>query len=249
LELSDVFLAFLFLNMATLTILYSILFFFLRAQTKGLLKSSVTDEQTADDVKMTTNTERVVRLGTSDEDLEASPDPSGPVTEAQPNPRTPRPNASARRTYHQVNKVSVTLLIYPVVYMILNMPISMARIAEFAGHDWGITFLHFGAALFECTGWINVLLYTSTRKGLVSWNRLTFWKRDNNVSKPSSGRRGRWTARDTPGDELVKFDSAHMTRLTSKTSESSITALKEEMSGGPGQDVLEDVESDVNGRL
>jgi hypothetical protein len=230
--------------MATLTILYSILFFFLRAQTKRLLKESgtTTDQHTVDDMTMTTNTQWEVRLGNSDDDLEASPArPSGPVivtksvsicTEAHPNPRPPRSNVNGRRTYHQVNKVSVTLLIYPILYMILTLPISVSRIAEFAGQEWGLTVVYFSAALFECTGWINVLLYTSTRKGLVSWNRLKFWKRDKNNLNPSNGRTERWSACGTPGDEMVNFDSV---RKTSTPSASSIADLKEEISRGAGQ--------------
>jgi len=192
-----------------------------------------------------TNTQWEVRLDTSDDDLEASPaHSSGPVivtksvsvyTEATPTPRPPRYNASSRQTHRRINKVSVTLLIYPILFMIVTMPISIFRIAEFAGQNWGITFVHFSAALFECTGWINVLLYTSTRKGLVSWNRLAFWRKDENDLRLSSGRTGRWSARDTLGDEMDNFDSVQRAEITSKTSTSSIVALKEEMSKSVGR--------------
>jgi len=128
--------------------------------------------------------------------------------------------------------------------MIVTMPISIFRIAEFAGQNWGITFVHFSAALFECTGWINVLLYTSTRKGLVSWNRLAFWRRDENDLRPSSGRTGRWNARGAPGDEMVNLDSVQRARMASKSSASSLAALKEEISRGAGQSAMEGVESD-----
>ena len=94
------------------------------------------------------------------------------------------------------------------------------------------------------------MLYTSTRRGLVSWNRLAFWKRDDNVSRPSGGRTRRWAARDTQGHEMVNFDSPQMTRPASKTSASSIAGLKEEMLRGAGQNSLEGVESDMlDGRL
>lgn len=203
---------------------------------------------------MPTRTQWEVRLGTSGDDLEASPPhPSGPVivtksvsiyTEASPNPRLPRHNAGARRTYDRMNKVSVTLLIYPILFTIVTLPICISRIAEFAGQEWGLAFVYFGAALFECTGWINVLLYTSTRKGLVSWNRLKFWKMNENDLKLSSGRTGRWSARDTPGVEMVDLDSVQRARTASKSSASSIEALKEEISRGARKNALEGVESD-----
>ena len=245
-----------FLDMATLTILYSILFFFLRAQTRRLLKTSTTTEQqTADDLTITTNAQWEVRLETSDDDLEASPArPSGPVivtksvsisTGTPSFPRPPRCNAGVGRTYQRMNTVSVTLLLYPVLYMIVTMPISISRIAQFAGHEWGLTFVYFAAALFECTGWINVLLYTSTRKGLVSWNRLAFWKRDENDLRPSTRRTARWSA----GDELVSFDSVQRARMTSNPSASSTVDLKEELSRGAGQNAMKGVESDEDSYL
>jgi hypothetical protein len=246
--------------MATLAVLYSILFFFLRAQTKRFLKASTTtDQQTADDSTIPTNAQWEVRLGASDDDLEASPArPSGAVivtksvsiyTEASPNPRPPRPNLTTQRTYDRMNKVSVTLLLYPILFTIVTLPICISRIAEFAGQEWGLTVVYFGAALFECTGWINVLLYASTRKGLVSWSRLKFWKRDENDMRPSSGRTARWNARDTPGDEMINLDSVQRARITSKSSASSIAALKEEISRGAGQNAIEGVESDEDSHL
>jgi hypothetical protein len=235
--------AFLFLNMVTLTILYSILFFFLRAQTKGLLiSSSTTDQQTgADD--STTSAPWEVTLGALDDDPETSPArPSGPVivtksvtiyTEGSSNPR---PFANAQRTHNRINKVSVTLLIYPIVYMLLTLPLSTARIAQFADQEWPLAVLHFGAGMFECTGWINVLLYTSTRKGLVSWNRLKFWKNGANKVAPSSGWRRKWNSRAALEDDMDEFDSIQTAcRITSKTSASSIVVLNEGFSRGAGQ--------------
>ena len=240
--------AFLFLDMATLTILYSILFFFLRRQTKRLLKAGGTENRTenrTEDLTTATNNQWEVRFGPED-DLEAPPArPSGPVivtksvsvyTESQ---ATTKPHTNARRTYDQINTVSTTLLIYPILYMILTLPISISRISEFRGQELGLTFAYFGAALFECTGFINVLLYTSTRKGLVSWNRLKFWKKDS--EKPLNERSERWTVRNAPGAEMVTFDSG---RRPSKTSTCSIAALKEELSMGAGVKTRE-VESDA----
>jgi len=244
--------AFLFLDMATLTILYSVLFFFLRAQTKHLLKAgNTTDHHTTDD-RMTTHSQWEVTVGTEGDDVEAAhPSPDGAVivtksvaiySEGATHPRNPRPNmAPARRTYNRMNKVSFTLLIYPVLYILLTMPISISRIAQFGGHQWGLTFAHFGAALFSCTGFINVLLYTSTRKGLVSWSRLKFWKKDENDFPPSTGRNARWNPRGTTGDGMASFDSVQMARMDSKTSASSLRALKEELARGAGR---KDLESD-----
>jgi len=233
--------AFLFLDMTTLTILYIILFFFLRAQTKRLLQTNTTTDRIADDSFASQPQHRwEVQLGTSNGDLQApSPaSPSGPVivtksvaiyTEASQPPNCP--NAAARQTCQRINKVSVTLLIYPVIYIILTMPLSISRIAEFAGQKWGLKVVYFGAALFDCTGFINVLLYTTTRKGLVSWDRLKACKKGESELRPSSRRNGRWIARDTsPAGEMEIFEPVHMTHFPSKASMSSIAGLKEDTS-------------------
>jgi hypothetical protein len=202
---------------------------------------------------MTAHSHWEVTLGTEGDVESAPPHPDGGVmitksvavyTESPTNSRTPRPNAPARRTYNRINKVSVTLLIYPVLYILLTMPISISRIAQFAGQQWGLAFAHFGAAFFSCTGFINVLLYTSTRKGLVSWSRLKFWKRCENDLRPSTGWTGRWNPRSAGGGEMDRRDSVQM--LNSKTSASSIRALKEELAKGAGhQETESDGESHV----
>ena len=226
--------------MATLTILYSILFFFLRAQTRRLLKAhTTTEQQTCDDSTMGTqhNQQWEVRLGSADGDIEAaSTRPSGPVlvtksvsicTETS---RPYRPPTNAQRTYHRMNKVSVTLLIYPAIYMLLTLPLSIFRIAQFAGKDWGISFVFFGAALFDCTGFINVLLYTCTRKGLVTWDALKFWKKGKNELRPQICWKGHWSSRGTPESEMdVSRDPVQLGRMNSKPpSTTSFVGLKED---------------------
>jgi hypothetical protein len=241
LESSHLFEAFLFLDMATLTILYSVLFIFLRAQTKHLLKAgNTTDHQTADDPRMTTRAHWEVTVGTEGDDVEAArprPDREVIVAVYSEDPITSRNRRHiplARRTYNRINKVSFTLLIYPVLYILLTMPISISRIAQFGGQQWGLPFAHFGAALFSCTGFINILLYTSTRKGLFSWSRLKFWKKDENDLPPSTGWTERWNPWGTAGDGMVSCESVQMARMDSKMSASSIRALKEEVARGAG---------------
>jgi hypothetical protein len=232
--------AFLFLDMATLTVLYSILFFFLRAQTRRLLRAhTTTEEQTCDDATMGSqhNQQWEVRLGSADGDAEApATRPSGPVivtksvaiyTEAS---RPNRPPANTQRTYNRINKVSVTLLIYPAIYMLLTIPISISRIAQFAGKDWGVSFIFFGACLFDCTGFMNVLLYTITRKGLVTWDMLKFWKRKKTELRPPSRRNGRWSTRGSPASEMdVSGEPVQLGRMNSKhPSTTSFVGLKED---------------------
>jgi hypothetical protein len=225
--------------MATLTILYSVLFFFLKAQTKRLLKAEDTENRT-EDPTTTTNSQWEIEFGPEDGPGAPQVRSSGPVivtksVSVYTESRAVQPRPITRRTYDQINKVSTTLLLYPVLYVVITLPISIARISEFRGVELGLPFTYVGAALFECTGLFNVLLYTGTRKGLVSWNRLKFWK-----AKPSNERREGWTVRNAPGAEMATFGSG---RRPSKTSTSSIAALKEETSRHAGLKTME-VDSD-----
>lgn len=50
------------------------------------------------------------------------------------------------------------------------MTLSVTRLANFVGRDWGKAVVFVGATLYTCGGWCNVVLYTATRKGIVSWD-------------------------------------------------------------------------------
>jgi hypothetical protein len=206
--------------MATLTVFYSILFFFLRAQTKRLR----TTGHKTDDLR---TTDMQWEVSTSD-DVEA-PNLARVMVTKSVLVSTEEQRAAQQKTqptHRRMNKVSVTLLIYPLLYMILTMPICIARIAEFVGRDLGLPFTYSGAALFECTGFVNVLLYTSTRKGLVSWNHLKFWKKRERTSQR----------------QVINLESP-LERFRSKAS--SIAPLKGEsvQSAGPDSDEDSQLES------
>jgi G protein-coupled glucose receptor regulating Gpa2 C-term len=74
---------------------------------------------------------------------------------------------SARK---RMNNVSLTLLCYPIAYICLIMPITLARIAEFADVKVSIPVIYFAAGVYASSGYVNVILYTFTRKGIVSWD-------------------------------------------------------------------------------
>jgi len=84
--------------------------------------------------------------------------------------RVRRPDGDHSR--RRMTQVALRLLCYPIVYICLTMPVSIARLAHIAGHDWGLTAIHVGAAIYVTSGLVNVLLYTATRKGIISWDWL-----------------------------------------------------------------------------
>src|SRR5208282_4781972 len=72
----------------------------------------------------------------------------------------------ARRRMLQVAR---SLLWYPLIYLVVTAPLTIGRLAQFAGDDWASTYLFVAASFYASAGWCNVLLYTTTRKGIVSW--------------------------------------------------------------------------------
>jgi len=81
-------------------------------------------------------------------------------------------NPDTDRTHRKMNQVALTLLAYPIMYICLTLTLSITRLSEFAGDDWGFTCVYVGASIFCCSGWVNVLMYTVTRKGIISWDWL-----------------------------------------------------------------------------
>ena len=81
-------------------------------------------------------------------------------------------NTQTERAYKRLKQVALRLLSYPIAYICLTMPLSITRLSQFAGKDWGLTCIYAGACIFCCTGFVNVLLYTVTRKGIISWSGL-----------------------------------------------------------------------------
>ena len=158
--------------MFALTILYCILFFYIRVQLKKFQKITSTSEiQSSHELR---SWQANLEAGTPDQ-------PAAPkqiittqtvsvTTEERPQRRTMK--TEAERAHRRMNQVALTLLCYPIMYICLTMPLSITRISSFAGHDLGLKSVYAGASIFCCSGLVNVLLYTLTRKGIISWDWL-----------------------------------------------------------------------------
>jgi hypothetical protein len=77
--------------------------------------------------------------------------------------------AGVERTYGRMNRASLILICYPVVYICLTMPMCIARICEFTGKSWSLPAVYAGTTIYVCEGAVNVLVYTTTRQGIVLW--------------------------------------------------------------------------------
>ncbi|KAI6155197.1 hypothetical protein BKA82DRAFT_118540 [Pisolithus tinctorius] len=62
---------------------------------------------------------------------------------------------------------AVQMIFYPLVYIILLLPISVARFYQFSGHDVPVAVTSLAATLFGSSGLINTILYAFTRPKLM----------------------------------------------------------------------------------
>ncbi|KAK1579340.1 G protein-coupled glucose receptor regulating Gpa2-domain-containing protein [Colletotrichum navitas] len=60
-----------------------------------------------------------------------------------------------------------TFLLYPFVYVICTMPLAAGRLASMAGHEVSLAYFCFAGAMIACNGWMDVVLYSSTRRSIV----------------------------------------------------------------------------------
>ena len=148
--------------MLFLIVLYSILFFYIRVQSQKLAQATSSSTGTIREYLSYHN------------NLEAG----------KP---TDRIQMGSHQVHKKMKQISLTLLFYPVIYLLLLLPLSIARLRQFIGKNPSLHFTYTTVAIFNCQGFINVLLYTTTRKGLVSWGALfRKFSRGNSEESPIS---------------------------------------------------------------
>ena len=157
--------------MFALTILYCVVFLYIRTQLKSFRKATSTSEQQS--WPETSNWQANLEAGPLDQPIPPrqiiTTQTVTVTTEARPVQR-PTIKVEPDRTHQRMNQVALTLLLYPVMYICLTMPLVITRVSEFAGNKWGLSSIYVGASIYSCSGFFNVLLYTATRKGIISWD-------------------------------------------------------------------------------
>jgi len=63
---------------------------------------------------------------------------------------------------------AIYMLIYPVVYVIVTLPLAAGRIASLAGNKPSLNYLLVGGCFMTSAGWIDCLLYTFTRRAFLT---------------------------------------------------------------------------------
>ncbi|KAI1133444.1 hypothetical protein F5Y10DRAFT_274311 [Nemania abortiva] len=58
-------------------------------------------------------------------------------------------------------------LVYPVIYLICILPLAIGRVATMAGKEPSLGYFCFAGSLAASNGWLDVLLFTTTRRSIV----------------------------------------------------------------------------------
>ena len=59
------------------------------------------------------------------------------------------------------------MILYPFIYVVCTAPLAAGRISSLAGNDVSLGYFCAAGTMIACNGWLDVLLYASTRADIV----------------------------------------------------------------------------------
>jgi hypothetical protein len=172
--------------MLALTVLYSLVFCYIRGQLRKFGQETETTadrpgssqelepwqadletgEPIVDPAPSQIITTQMVSVTTEDRTTNLSVEAASGIPISLRNTPSNHSHIIARRRMLQVAR---SLLWYPLIYVVVTAPLTIGRLSQFAGDDWPQVYIFIAATFYASAGWCNVLLYTTTRKGIVSW--------------------------------------------------------------------------------
>ncbi|KAJ5086213.1 hypothetical protein N7532_010984 [Penicillium argentinense] len=91
-----------------------------------------------------------------------------------------------------LNRVASCMILYPIVYITLSLPLAVGRMESVNGHTPSVTYFCIAGSLLASSGLCNTLLYALTRKNSVMPPERTPMA-DNRYGRPASRRGGEST--------------------------------------------------------
>lgn len=67
----------------------------------------------------------------------------------------------------RVKSIANLMVVYPLVYVVCTIPLASARMASMSGHPPSLARLCLSGAMITSNGWLDVLLYTCTRRIMI----------------------------------------------------------------------------------
>jgi hypothetical protein len=78
-----------------------------------------------------------------------------------------RANSRKNLSSPTVHGATPLMILYPLIYVICTAPLAAGRIAALAGNNIGLSYFCAAGTMIACNGWLDVLLYASTRADIV----------------------------------------------------------------------------------
>src|SRR6266487_4991103 len=74
---------------------------------------------------------------------------------------------SANSTSPVPHGATPLMILYPTIYTVCTIPLAAGRIASMAGRNVDLTYFCIAGSMIACNGWLDVLLYSLTRRSIV----------------------------------------------------------------------------------
>lgn len=111
-------------------------------------------------------------LATAIGDHYPNPDPNGPSPAPSIAPSSPRSAMTDMSMAKRLPPLPAsarhpTFLLYPIIYVLCTAPLVAGRMASMAGNNVPLSYFCFSGAMIASAGWLDVALYSSTRRAIV----------------------------------------------------------------------------------
>jgi hypothetical protein len=97
--------------------------------------------------------------------------------------------ASYTESLRRLNRVVSYMVMYPIVYIVLTLPLSAGRMASVSGNGPSVAYFCVAGAMMTLSGFCDVLQYTLTRKSVVLEAETRSKKRDDGYYDLSTGQK------------------------------------------------------------
>jgi hypothetical protein len=78
-----------------------------------------------------------------------------------------RHSSKTSQVSSSISGVTPLMILYPLIYTVCTAPLAAGRIYALAGHDVSLGYFCAAGTMIACNGWLDVLLYASTRADIV----------------------------------------------------------------------------------
>ena len=65
---------------------------------------------------------------------------------------------------HEISRADLYMILYPLIYILSTLPLGAGRISSLVGNRPSNTYLVVAGSLMACSGWMNCLVYSFTRR-------------------------------------------------------------------------------------